>query len=79
LNSTQKHIKNLHIPYRFAFNGKEKDDEIKGAGNSYDYGMRMYDSRLGRWLSTDPLQKKYANLSSYQFCANNPIMFVDPD
>ncbi|MDQ3100743.1 MAG: hypothetical protein M3R08_05105, partial [Bacteroidota bacterium] len=39
-------------PYRFAFNGMEKDDEMHNAiGTSYDFGARIYDPRLGRWLS----------------------------
>ncbi|MBK7886225.1 MAG: hypothetical protein IPJ86_02650 [Bacteroidetes bacterium] len=33
--------------YRFAFNGKEKDDEVKGVGNWYNYGLRSYDPRIG--------------------------------
>ena len=41
--------------YRFGFNGMEKDDEVKGSGNQYDYGFRIYDPRLGRFLSVDPL------------------------
>ncbi|MDD4575863.1 MAG: RHS repeat-associated core domain-containing protein [Bacteroidales bacterium] len=65
--------------YRFGFNGQEKDDEIKGSGNSYDFGARIYDSRLGRWLSLDPLQEKYPDLSAYVFVANSPLIFVDPD
>ncbi len=65
--------------YRFGFNGKEKDDEVKGVGNSLDFGARIYDSRLGRWLSVDPLHKKYPNLSPYVFCANNPIIYIDKD
>ncbi|MGM0613621.1 MAG: hypothetical protein ACQESM_08945, partial [Bacteroidota bacterium] len=28
--------------YRFGFNGMEKDDEVKGGGNSYDFGARLY-------------------------------------
>ncbi|MBI9035497.1 MAG: RHS repeat-associated core domain-containing protein [Bacteroidales bacterium] len=64
--------------YRFGFNGMEKDDEIKGAGNSYDFGARIYDSRLGRWLACDPLMKKYPNLSPYNSFNNNPIYYVDP-
>ena len=65
--------------YRFGFNGMEKDDEVKGAGNSLDFGARVYDSRLGRWLSLDPLQDKYPDLSPYNFCRNNPAVFIDPD
>jgi RHS repeat-associated protein len=63
----------------FSFNGKEKDDEVKGDGNSLDFGARIYDSRLGRWLSLDPLQAKYPMFSPYHFVANNPIVFIDPD
>jgi RHS repeat-associated protein len=65
--------------YRFAFNGMERDDEVKGSGNSYDFGARMYDSRLGRWLSLDPLMKKYPNESPYDFCLNSPLAFKDAD
>ncbi len=27
--------------YRYGFNGMEKDDELAGEGNSYDFGARM--------------------------------------
>ncbi|MCX6232776.1 MAG: RHS repeat-associated core domain-containing protein [Bacteroidetes bacterium] len=64
---------------RFGFNGQEKDDEIKGTGNSLDFGARIYDPRIGRWLALDPLQAKYPDLSPYNFCANNPIIFIDPN
>lgn len=64
--------------YRFGFNGKQKDNEVKGLGNSLDFGARMYDSRLGRWLSTDPLEIKYPFVSPYSFALNNPIIFIDP-
>jgi RHS repeat-associated protein len=37
--------------YRYGFNGKEQDPEVKGARDQYDYGMRMYDPRVGRFLS----------------------------
>jgi RHS repeat-associated protein len=65
--------------YRFGFNGKEGDDEIKGDGNSYDFGARMYDSRIGRWMSLDPAAKKYPEMSPYVGIGNNPILLVDPD
>ena len=65
--------------YRYGFNGMERDDEVKGAGNSYDFGARMYDSRLGRWLSIDRQHSKYPWCSPYVFVANKPIVFVDPN
>lgn len=65
--------------YRFGFNGKEKDNEIKGDGSWQDYGMRSYDSRLGRFPSLDPLAKKYPELTPYQFASNCPIRFIDID
>jgi RHS repeat-associated protein len=65
--------------YRYGFNGKEKDDEIKGNGNSLDYGMRIYDSRLGRFLSVDALTKEYPELTPYQFAGNTPIAAADLD
>lgn len=64
---------------RYGFNGMSKDDELKGDGNSYDFGARMLDTRLGRWLTIDPKAGKYPDLSPYVFCANNPIIFIDPD
>lgn len=57
----------------------EKDDEVKGSGNSYDFGARMYDPRLGRWLTLDPLSKMYPNESPYIFAGNSPILFLDEE
>ena len=66
--------------YRFGFNGKEKDDEIDGVtGSKLDFGARIYDSRIGRWLSLDPLFSKYPDLSPYVFVGNCPLLFIDPD
>ena len=65
--------------YRFGFNGKENDNEAKGLGNEQDYGMRIYDPRIGKFLSTDPLFKSYPELSYYQFASNSPISGVDQD
>ncbi|RXK85907.1 RHS repeat domain-containing protein [Filimonas effusa] len=65
--------------YRYGFNGKENDNEIKGDGNQQDYGMRIYDPRLGRFLSVDPLMSKYPELTPYQFASNTPLQAVDLD
>ena len=65
--------------YRYGFNGKEKDNEVKVEGNQLDFGSRVYDSRIGRFLSTDPLQKKYPSESPYIFSGNSPITMKDVD
>ena len=59
----------------YTFSGKEKDVET---GYSY-FGARYYDSGLSIWLSVDPLSDKYPNLTPYAYCANNPVILVDPD
>jgi len=41
--------------YRYGFNGKENDNEVKGVGEQQDYGMWIYNPRVGRFLSTDPI------------------------
>lgn len=64
--------------YDYGFNGMRKDDEVHSQdGSSYDFGARMYDARIGRFLSIDPMFGKYPSLSHYSFVANNPIMFID--
>lgn len=63
--------------YRYGFQGQEKDDEIKGAGNSIAFKYRIHDTRLGRFLSVDPLSKEYPWNSSYAFAENSPIAFID--
>jgi RHS repeat-associated protein len=65
--------------YRFGFNGKENDNGVKGLGNQQDYGMRIYDPRVGRFLSVDPLTKGYPELTPYQFASNTPIQGIDLD
>lgn len=65
--------------YRYGFNGKENDNEVKGEGNQQDYGMRIYDPRLGRFLSIDPLTRKFAFYTPYQFAGNTPIQAIDLD
>ena len=65
--------------YRYGFNGKENDNEVKGAGNQQDYGMRIYDPRLGRFLSVDPITAQYPELTPYQFASNTPIQAIDLD
>lgn len=62
---------------RYGFNGKERDNNI--GIDVYDYGMRISDSRTGRFFSVDPLTAKYPELSTYQFGSNRPIDGVEQD
>lgn len=63
--------------YRFGFNGKEKDDEVKGSANSLDFGARIHDPRIGRFLSLDPSMDEFPFMSPYCFAGNNPIAYID--
>ncbi|MFB9844039.1 RHS repeat domain-containing protein [Mucilaginibacter ginsenosidivorans] len=65
--------------YRYGFNGKENDNDVHGNGNQQDYGMRIYDPRLGKFLSIDLLADQYPWYSPYQFAGNTPIEAVDLD
>jgi RHS repeat-associated protein len=65
--------------YRYGFNGKEKDNETFGDGNASDFGARIYDSRLMRWLCVDPHADRYPSLSGCSAFGNNPISVIDPD
>jgi len=63
--------------YRYAFQGMEKNSEWNEG--SYDFGARMYDGRIGRWLAIDPKVRKYPMFSPYCAMINNPINVIDPD
>ena len=63
---------------RWRYNAKEEQDSI--AGIPYlDYDARLYDPVIGRWLQQDPVAAKYPHLSPYNFCGDNPVIFVDTD
>jgi RHS repeat-associated protein len=64
--------------YRYGFNGKENDKETTGT-TTYDYGFRIYNPALGRFLSVDPLAKSYPWYTPYQFAGNKPIIAIDLD
>jgi RHS repeat-associated protein len=63
------------VSYRYGFNGKETDSEH--SQGKYDFGSRIYDGRLGRFLSLDLKTKLFPFQSPYSFCLNNPIRFID--
>ncbi len=66
--------------YRYGFNGKELDKSNEfGTANVYDYGFRIYNPSIGRFLSVDPLTSKYPSWTPYAFAMNRPIDGVDLD
>ncbi|TAJ03420.1 RHS repeat-associated core domain-containing protein, partial [Marinilabiliaceae bacterium JC017] len=65
--------------YRYGFNGKEKDDQGEWGMTHYDYGFRIYNPGIARFLSVDPLTKSYPWYTPYQFAGNKPIWAIDLD
>ena len=66
--------------YRYGFNGKENDNEVKGVeGAQQDYGMRIYDPGIAKFLSVDPITAQYPELTPYQFASNSPLQGIDLD
>lgn len=64
--------RNIEGEYRYAYQGQEKDAET----GMEAFELRMWDARIGRWLTTDPAGQ-YS--SPYLGMGNNPISRVDPD
>ena len=64
--------------YRYGFNGKENDRSGEwGLGLVQDYGFRLYNPGLGRFLSVDPLRAAFPSESSYLYAGNSPIQLID--
>ena len=64
----------------YSFNGKERDTEgLGGSGSTYDYGFRIYNPNIAKFLSVDPLTKDYPWYTPYQFAGNKPIWAIDLD
>ncbi|GHT17488.1 hypothetical protein FACS189429_1680 [Bacteroidia bacterium] len=59
----------------YLFNAKELDEET----GLYYYGARYYDPRVSLWLSADLMQEKFPNMSTYAYCAQNPVRLIDPN
>ena len=60
----------------YKYNGKELN-RMHGL-DWYDYGTRNYDAALPVWTTVDPAADRYPNISPYAYCANNPIIYIDP-
>ena len=60
---------------RYKYCGKERDEET----GLYYYGMCFYADWLCRFVSVDPLQFKYSELTPFQYASNNPVTMIDLD
>ena len=63
--------------YQYGFNGKRADSFLNKS--YYDFGERIYDSRVGRFLSTDPYSTNFPQWSPYAFAFDSPLQNVDKD
>jgi RHS repeat-associated protein len=64
--------------YRYGYNGKLKDNEYAGLGNSLDYSARRYRTREARFPSPDPKKASFPHKSPYVAFSDNPLVFTDP-
>ncbi len=76
---SRTHTRSSFAVHKFGFNGKENDNLLKGIGGQQDYGMRVYDPRLARFLSLDPISSDFPFYTPYQFAGNKPIWAIDLD
>jgi RHS repeat-associated protein len=64
--------RNSTVGYRSGFQGQEFDAET----NMEAFRLRLWDGRIGRWLSPYPAGQYH---SPYSGMGNNPIGMIDPD
>ncbi len=67
--------------YRMGFNGKENDRSGSWSGTQLvqDYGMRLYNPAIGKFLSVDPIGKDFPWTTPYAFAENDVIRSIDMD
>jgi RHS repeat-associated protein len=78
MNLPSRNFSSQSSEYRYGFNGKEKDKDAHST-SVYDYGFRIYNPCIGKFLSVDPLAKSYPWNSTYAFAENDVIRCIDLD
>ena len=64
---------------RYRLGGKEEQSFGSLDLGKVDFGARQYDPFIAGWTTIDPMAAKYGSLSPYNFCGDNPVIFVDTD
>ena len=75
MNVNYLYTEHLDTILLYGFNGMEKDDEWLGGAVSFKF--RVYDSRICKFLSVDPLASDYCWNSTYAFAENQVIWAID--
>ena len=92
LSSPQVVERNNYLPYgtrlgvgntvlesnRYRLGGKEEQSFGSLDLGKVDFGARQYDPFIAGWTTIDPMAAKYLHLSTYSYCGDNPVNFVDP-
>ena len=78
---SSKALKTNYAENKCRFQGKELQSKefSDGSGIEWeDFGARMLDPQIGRWVTPDPLASKFSKMSPYVSMDNNPLSIIDP-
>ena len=69
---------------RYQFSGKERsniclENDYSSILPVYDFGARSYYPEGVFFLQQDPLMEKYYSIGQYNYCAGNPVKYIDPN
>ena len=78
----------MQFGYLAAFARHDIEDHLVGEAHRVgaestlpylDFGARMYDAKLVRWNTYDPMAEKYYGINPYVYCAGDPVNLVDQE